>query len=353
LLYRNLGGGRFEDVSKQAGIEVLNKVSKRAIGKSLGVIACDVDEDGWPDLFIANDTAPNFFFHNEPIDLTDPSKGRHFVEMARRAGVVTADGSARGAMGVDWGEYRPGLPAFLVGNFAEEPDSFISRDFPKRLLYSDVATAEGIAYPSRPWLKFGVFLFDYDLDGRLDLFTCNGHLEPAIATVRPTTYRQPAQLFWNNGQAKQGFDLVGPKNAGEDLFFPIVGRGCAFADIDGDGHLDIVMTENGGPARLLHNDGQSGNHWIRLKLEGDGKRSNRSAIGARVIVKSGDLVQQREVVAGRGYLSQSELTLTFGLGKREKVDGITVFWPGREAGKEEFQISAVDQEHILKQGTSR
>jgi enediyne biosynthesis protein E4 len=353
LLYRNMGGGRFEDVSVQAGISSLQKPPNPLRGKSLGVVACDVDEDGWPDLFVANDTAPNFFFHNEAVDPKDPSKGRHFVEVAKRAGIVSADGSARGAMGVDWGEYRPRLAAFLVGNFADESDSFFTRDFPKRLIFSDSAQLEGMAFASKPWLKFGVFFFDYDLDGRLDLFTCNGHLEPDIAKVRPTTYQQPAQLFWNNGHAKKAFDLVGTEDAGDDLFLPMVGRGCAFADIDGDGYPDVVVTANGGPARLLHNEGQSENKWIRLKLEGDGKRSNRSAIGARVMVRSGDQVQQREVIAGRGYLSQSELTLTFGLGQKDKVDSITVYWPGREDGKEEFGPLPVNKEHLLQQGRAR
>ncbi|HEV3235453.1 MAG TPA: CRTAC1 family protein [Gemmataceae bacterium] len=352
LLYRNKGGGQFEDVSYQTGVAALTKGRNPLRGKSLGVVACDVDEDGWPDLFVANDTAPNFFFHNEPVDPKDPSKGRHFVEIAKRAGIVTADGSARGAMGVDWGECRPGVPAFLVGNFADEPDSLFTRDFPKRLLFSDSAQLEGIAFASKPWLKFGAFFFDYDLDGRLDLFTCNGHLEPDIATVRPTTYQQPAQLFWNNGHARQAFELVKTEDAGDDIFLPMVGRSCAFADIDGDGYLDLVVTANGGPARLLHNEGQSHNNWIRLKLEGDGKRSNRSAIGARVIVKSGDQVQQREVVAGRGYLSQSELTLTFGLGQKEKIESITVHWPGREASLEEFGPLPVNKEHVLQQGRS-
>jgi len=350
ILYRNKGGGKFEDVSSQAGVEVVDKTLNRTIGKSLGVIACDVDEDGWPDLFVANDTAPNFFFHNEPVDPNDPSKGRHFVEMAKRLGVATAEGNTRGAMGIDWGEYRPGMPALLIGNFADEPDTFIRRDNPKRLIFSDAALAEGIYGPSRPYLKFGVFFFDYDLDGRLDVLTCNGHLEPDIASVRNTTYAQPVQLFWNSGSPKKCYDPVGPENSGEDLFRPLVGRGCAFADIDGDGRLDIVLTANGGPARLLHNEGKSGNHWLRLKLEGDGRRSNRSAIGARVVVKAGDVVQERTVMAGRGYLSQSELPLTFGLGQRTKVDSITVYWPGREAGKEEFAAPAIDKELVLQQG---
>ena len=125
---------------------------------------------------------------------------------------------------------------------------------------------------------------------------------------------------------------VAAAQAGDDLFRPLVGRGSAFADIDGDGRPDVVLTANGGPARLLHNEGGNGSHWLRLKLAGDGQRSNRSAIGARVTVQSGDLIQRQEVKSGRGYLSQSELTLTFGLGLRTQVDRVTIQWPGKNPG---------------------
>src|SRR5262249_49035207 len=164
--------------------------------------------------------------------------------------------------------------------------------------------AEGIAGPSRTVLKFGVFFFDYDLDGRQDLLTCNGHLAPEISRQQPRqTYAQPVQLFWHTG-ATPAYVLVTNDQAGQDLFRPMVGRGCAYADINGDGYLDIVLTENGGPARLLRNEGGTGNNWIRLVLEGNGEDSNRSAIGARVIVEAGGLVQRREVLSGRSYLSQ-------------------------------------------------
>src|SRR5262249_38675493 len=159
-------------------------------------------------------------------------------------------------------------------------------------------------------LKFGVFFFDYDLDGRLDFLTCNGHLEKDISLVQPgQSHAQPAQLFWNNGGKSNRFTEVKQTKAGPDLFRPIVGRGCAFLHIDDGGRPDIVLTENDGPARVLRIQGNSGNHWIRLALEGDGKRSNRSAVGARVVLKAGGQEQRREVTAGRGYMSQSELPL--------------------------------------------
>src|SRR5262249_3411638 len=151
-------------------------------------------------------------------------------------------------------------------------------------------------------------------------------------------------LFWNSA-GKATFVPVTEREAGRDLFRPMVGRGCAFADIDGNGTLDVVLTANGGPARLLRNEGGTGNNWIRLVLEGDGVRSNRSAIGAQVTLEAGGVVQHRQVTSARGYLSQSELPLTFGLGTATKVDRITIQWPGREGGKQEVADLAINQVH--------
>jgi len=331
FLYRNLGGGRFEDVSKEAGVQVFDDLGK-PVAKALGVVACDVDDDGWPDIFVANDTARNFFFHNEPVDPDDRSKGRKYVEMGKKVGAAYAQGSARGAMGVDWAEYRPGCWALLIGNFQSEPDTLLRRE-KGRLSFSDVALAEGVDGPSRSLLKFGAFFFDYDLDGRMDLLTCNGHLEPDITKVyKATSYPQPVQLFWNTGTKSRCFEPVTEKHAGPDLFRPLVGRGCAFGDFSNKGTPDVVLTANNGPARLLRNECDNGNHWLRLDLRGDGTHSNRSAIGARVTVEAGGQIYHREVLAGRGYLSQSELPLTFGLGKTAKIDRVTVAWPGRDPG---------------------
>jgi enediyne biosynthesis protein E4 len=353
FFYRNLGGGKFEDVSEQAGIRVFDDLGK-PVAKALGVVACDVDDDGWPDIFVANDTARNFFFHNEPVDKNDPSKGRKFVEMGKKVGIAYAEGSARGAMGIDFAEYRPGYCAYIVGNFANEPDTLLRRD-KGRLSFSDVALAEGIYGPSRALLKFGAFFFDYDLDGRLDLLTCNGHLEPEIAkVVEGASYAQPVQLFWNTGSKTRCFEPVTEKQSGEDLFRPMVGRGCAFGDFTNKGRLDVVLTANNGPARLLRNQGETGNHWLRLDLHGDGTHSNRSAIGARVTVEAGGQVYHREVLAGRGYLSQSELPLTFGLGKTAKIDRVTVAWPGRDPGPTTVRENVdADQTLIVHQGKEK
>jgi hypothetical protein len=347
ILYRNLGNGRFEDVSAKAGVQVFDRegvgeqARTRSISKSLGVIVCDVDDDGWPDIIVANDTVRNFFFHNK--------KDGTFEEVGLPSGVAYAEGRARGAMGVDWGEYRPGRYAIVLANFADEPNTFLRLDNRQQLFFSNVAMSEGIEGPSLVPLKFGAFFFDYDNDGRLDLLTCNGHLEPEIASVQAgQTYAQPAQLFWNCG-GKATFLPVSEKEAGPDLFRPMVGRGSAFGDFNNDGNLDLILTANGGPARLLKNEGGTGNNWIRLILEGDGVRSNRSAIGASVTIEADGKVLHRSVTSGRGYLSQSELPLTVGLGKSARVERVVVRWPGKNGGTEELTNLALNKAHRLKQ----
>jgi hypothetical protein len=239
----------------------------------------------------------------------------------------------------------------LIANFANEPSTFLRMDNPRLLAFQDYANVEGLGGLSRPPLKFGAFFFDYDLDGRLDLLTCNGHLEPDIALVQEgQRHAQEAQLFWNTGLTGQrAFEMVTAKECGEDLFRPMVGRGCAYADIDGNGTPDVVLVANGGAARLLRNEDGTGNHWIRLSLKGDGKRSNKSAIGARVEVRAGDKVYHREVVGARGYLSQSELPITVGLGKATRVDSVTIYWPGKNAGKQELKDLAIDKTHEIEQ----
>jgi hypothetical protein len=352
-LYRNVKGTRFEDVSVRAGIQVFDRegigpdARVRPAAKALGVIVCDPDEDGWPDIVVANDTVRNFFFHNVP----DKDGSRRFEEKGSATGLALAEGNARGGMGIDWAEFLPGLRAIQIANFANEPTTFFCQDRPKRLRFADLAVAVGISGPTLGPLKFGTFFFDYDLDGRLDILTNNGHLEPEIEKVQAgQKYAQAPQLFWNTGRRSGCFEPVTAEFAGSDLFVPIVGRGSAFADIDGDGDLDIILMNNGGPVRLLRNDNELKNHWIRLVLEGDGKRSNRSAIGATVTLEAGGRSQTQVVTSGRGYLSQCELALTFGLGQVATVDRVTIRWPGRDAGEPTVLTNlAIDQVHRIKQ----
>ncbi len=319
-LLRN-DGERFTDVSQESGVQVRTFDLKQPTAKSLGVAPWDIDGDGLVDLAVANDTVPNFLFHN----LGDGK----FEEIATTSGVAfDVAGAARGAMGIDWGHFlNNDTLALAIGNFANEMTALYVSEDPARMLFSDQANLFGLGAPTQNPLKFGLFFFDYDLDGRLDLLSVNGHLETDIEKTQDSmTYRQPAQLFWNSG--KRGptlFSLVGPDKAGPDLFQPIVGRGSAYADIDGDGDLDLCLTDNGGPARLLRNEGGTENHWLRLKLVGHA--SNRDAIAARISVKTGEVTQRRQLFPSKGYLSSVELPITFGLGQSMYADEIQITWP--------------------------
>ncbi len=355
-LYRNKGDGTFEDVSEAAGVRVTDAdgtaadARQRPVAKSLGVILYDADADGWPDLIVANDTVRNFFFHNLP----DGKGGRKFEEKGVSIGVAYPEGgSARGAMGIDVGEYQPGKPAVLIANFANEPNTFLVRSNPNWLQFADAAAAVGLLNPSRGPLKFGAFFFDYDLDGRLDILTANGHIDPDIQKLqKDQPHEQPAQLFWNTGADDRVYEPVTAATAGPDLFKPIVGRGSAYLDFDGDGDLDVVLTANGGSPLLLRNDQKTGHHWIRLHLVGDGKTCNRSAIGAEVTVQAGGTTYKRTITGARSYLSQSELTVTVGLGTTAAVDKVTVRWPGKAAASQTFVGLRVDQQFTLTQGVA-
>jgi hypothetical protein len=297
---------------------------------------------------VANDTVRNFFFHNVPA----PGGGRKFEEIGQSIGVAYADGKARGAMGIDWGEYLPRKNGLVIANFANEPLTFLTMPDPARLRFTDMAISMGLAGPSRPYLKFGTFFVDYDLDGRLDLLVCNGHLEPEISKVKETEhYAQPPQLFWNTGDPARVFEPATVKDCGEDLFRPLVGRGSAYLDFNNDGLPDVILVENNGPSRLLRNDSRLGNKYIRLTLVGDGKTSNTSAIGAQVTVETGGKTYRRDVIGTRGYLSQSELPVTVGLGGAEKIDRVTVRWPGKDAGPSQVWTNLnANTRYTLRQG---
>jgi hypothetical protein len=316
-LYRNEGDGSFSDVSHAAGIVITDPVTGLPEGKTLGVAPVDYDGDGWIDLFVANDTDRNFLYHN--------LGNGHFEEVGSLEGIAyDRNGKSTSAMGIDAAWFRNDAELGVgVGNFANEMSSlFVTAD--GAAPFADEAILEGFGPASRLALTFGLFFFDYDLDGRQDLFQANGHLESDINIVQPSqTYAQSPQLFWNCGETCRS-RFVEVSDSG-DLSKPLVGRGAAYADIDGDGDLDIVVVQNGRRAVLLRNDQQLGHHWLRLRLEG--RTSNRSAIGTRVELTAGGVRQRRLVMPTRSYLSQVELPLTFGLGATHRVDALRVTWP--------------------------
>jgi hypothetical protein len=326
-LYRNKGDGTFEDVSKRAGIY-------DPTGKSLGVVALDYDGDGWPDLAVANDTQPNFLYHNK--------RDGTFEEVGKTAGIAfSEEGKARGAMGIDAADYDgSGRDSLVIGNFSNEMLALYHNE--GRGLFIDDAAMSGVGQPSLLTLAFGCFFFDFDLDGALDIFVANGHVENDINRVQPSvTYAQPPHLFRGLGGGR--FEQI-EGQSGTDLQRPLVARGAAYADFDNDGDLDIVVSTNNGPPVLLRNDGGNADGWLRLRLVGRG-RSNRDAVGAVVRLKAGSVTGTRTVRSAASYASQSEFVLTFGLGPardgRAPAADLRITWPdgatqtvtGVEAGR--------------------
>lgn len=318
-LYRNDGDSRFVDVSEESGIRVVNQATGVPVAKTLGLAFIDIDRDGRQDVLVANDTVSNFLFHN----LGDGK----FEEIGDVAGVAyDSTGNATGAMGIDCSHYRnDGSLGIGIGNFANEMSSlYVSYRDP--LQFSDEAIGEGVGSPSRLRLSFGLFFFDYDLDGRMDLFQANGHLEETIHEIQESQhYHQPPQLFWNRGPESESCFVEIPGSDAGDLAKEVAGRAAAYADIDGDGDLDVLVTQPGDRPLLLRNDQDLGHHWLRLQLAGAG--GNRDAIGARIRVTLQGQTFERRVGPTRSYLSQVELPVTIGLGKDTAVDKLEILWP--------------------------
>jgi len=307
-LYRNLGNGKFEDVTQKAGLG-------DATSKSLGVVVFDYNGDGWPDLFISNDTQPNKLYRN--------NKNGTFTEEGMQAGVAYAeDGTARGAMGADAADYdHSGRPDLIVGNFANQMLGLYRNE--GKGIFVDESPSSAVGRASLRSLTFGAFFFDYDLDGWDDIFAANGHIEPDINRVQPMVqYRQAPLLLRNQGKGR--FENVS-KQLGADFERPLVARGAAYADYDHDGDLDVLINTNNGPAVLLTNDGGNRNHWLTVRLIGT--KSNRSALGAIVRIESALGKQWSAVHSGSSYCSQSDLALTFGLGQDKLISLLEVDWP--------------------------
>ena len=306
-LFHNLGGGKFEDVTAKAGLA-------DATSKSLGVAVFDFNNDGWPDLFVSNDTQPNKLYRN----LGD---GR-FNEEGVAAGVAFGeDGVARGAMGVDAGDYdRCGRPHLIVGNFSNQMLGLYHNE--GNGLFVDEAPSSTVGRASLLCLTFGVFFFDYDLDGYPDIFAANGHIDDEIGRVQPkVAYRQSPLLFHNLGKSK--FEDV-TAQMGRAFNRAVVARGAAYADFDRDGDPDLLISTNDGPAYLYRNEGGNRNHWLSVRLKGN--PSNRDGIGAVVRVNSASGKQWNMVRSGSSYCSQSDLALVFGLGK-DNAASIEIDWP--------------------------
>ncbi|MEO8053353.1 MAG: CRTAC1 family protein [Acidobacteriota bacterium] len=322
-LYRNLGGGKFEDATEKVGLA-------DPTSKSLGVAVFDYNNDGWPDLFISNDTQPNKLYRN--------LKNGRFQEEGLASGVAFGeDGVARGAMGVDAADYdRSGRAHLIVGNFSNQMLGLYHNE--GNGLFVDEAPRSTVGRASLLTLTFGLFFFDYDLDGYPDILAANGHIEEQIGRIQPKIqYAETPLLLRNQGHGK--FEQV---NA---FTRPMVARGAAYGDFDHDGDLDVLLTTNNGPAYLYRNDGGNRNHWLQLKLIGT--KSNRSAIGAVARLTSAGGTQWQTVHSGSSYCSASDLTLTFGLGKDAAAAVVEIAWPS--GARQKLTNVAADKRLVLRE----
>jgi hypothetical protein len=324
-LFHNRGNGTFEDITASSGIF-------DSSSKSLGVAMLDSNQDGWPDLAVANDTQPNKLYRN--------LKNGKFQDVGVEAGLAFSnDGKARAGMGIDVGDFdNSGRPGIAVTNFDNEMIGLYRANAAGE--FNDVAVTAGIGGPSRRMLGFGCVFADLNLNGALDLVAVNGHIDDTVRAVRrDVAYEQSPQLFLNNGHGVFQ-DVAG--SVGGDFATPKVGRGLAYGDFDRDGDLDLLLTTNNGPAYLYRNDLTNGDRSIRFHFVGT--KSNRDGIGAVVRIYHDGGTQMRTVHSGSSYLSQSELAVTFGIGKRDKIDRATIAWPSGRT--EEFTNLATGKAYL-------
>ncbi len=328
-LYHNNHDGTFTNVAQAAGIY-------QPLGKNLSVQASDYDNDGWPDLFVANDGLNAYLYHNE-------GKGK-FKEVGLSTGMaVTSRGTVMAAMCISLGDYdNDGHLDLYISDFQRSSDHLWHND--GKGFFDEVSDEAGITQPTRDVLSFGGGFLDYDNDGWLDLFIANGHVYPEVEQATPGThYKQINSLFHNESNGK--FAEV-TKSSGPGFETPHAGRGAAFADFDNDGFIDVLVANNGDPPLLLHNSGGNGNNFINFKLVG--KQSNRDAMGARIRVVSGSVSQIREIAGGGSYLSQSDLRANFGLGKAKRADSLEITWPSGQ--KQTFKDVDANKFYVVEEG---
>ena len=330
MLYHNRGDGTFEEVSKKAGVH-------DDIGYyGLGVMWADYDNDGWPDLLVANDSVPSYLYHN--------NHDGTFTDVGMLTGVaLSGDGMELGSMGIDFGDYdHSGRLSYFVTHFAEQPNSLYHNLGEKG--FDDVSWSAGVGQPSYPYVGWGTAFFDMDNDTWLDIFVANGHVFPQVDTVDVgARYRQPLLLHRNNRDGT--FDEVSKEAAIADL--PLKSRrGAAFGDIFNTGNIDVVLSNVGEPMTLLKNTNSDGYHRVLFKLIGT--KSNRAAIGARVSIKSAGVPQIAEVHSGASYLSQNDLRLHFGLGTAAKIESVEIRWPN--GAVEKLQDVAADSIYTIVEG---
>ncbi len=333
VLYHNNGDGTFTDVTEKAGIY-------QPEGKNLSVGAADYDNDGWPDLFVANDGLNAYLYHNQ--------QNGTFNEIGLLSGMaLTGRGNTMAAMCISLGDYdNDGFLDLYISDFQKSSDHIWHND--GKGSFAEVSDQLGITAPTYGVLSFGGGFFDYDNDGWLDLFIANGHVYPEVEQAAGGVhFKQINSLFHNEGGGRKFVEVS--RQSGDGFRTPYVGRGVAFADFDNDGFIDLVVGNNGDPPLVLHNSGGNGNHFVNFRLVGT--KSNRDAMGARIKLVAGGIYQIREIAGGGSYLSQSDLRANFGLGKASRVDTVEIKWPSGQ--QQVFRDLEADKFYLVEEGKNQ